>query len=171
MLFQVRHSYPERGLGMAMSIPQSCTRVVVVTHLLYILWTLNRQAKIFLMMMMMNCFWGMVDRRKAFSLISSPGHCERSLPSRISNTPRAGFEPEFRLCRIKLRRSDNHYIMSPQYKVLYLMSHFIFPTFWSHVVLFKIGQLTKSILMMHNLSMFEKRSLEFLAPDLFLLKS
>ena len=44
-------------------------------------------------MMMMNCFCGMVDRRKAFSLISSQDHCERSSPSRISNTPRAGLEP------------------------------------------------------------------------------
>ena len=46
-----------------------------------------------MMMMMMNCFCGMVDRRKAFSLISSRGHCQRSSPSRVSNTPRAGFEP------------------------------------------------------------------------------
>ena len=42
---------------------------------------------------MMNCFWGMVDRRKAFSLISSRHHCQRSSPSRISDTPRTGFEP------------------------------------------------------------------------------
>ena len=33
-----------------------------------------------MMMMMMNCFCGMVDRRKAISLISS-------------DTPQAGFEP------------------------------------------------------------------------------
>ena len=36
-------------------------------------------------MMMMNCFCGMVDRRK--------DHCQRSSPSRISDTPWAGFEP------------------------------------------------------------------------------
>ena len=41
-------------------------------------------------MMMMNCFRGMVDRQKAFSLISSRDHCQRSSPSRISDTPRAG---------------------------------------------------------------------------------
>ena len=41
----------------------------------------------------MNCFCGMVDRRKAFSLISSLDHCQRSSPSRISNTLRAGFQP------------------------------------------------------------------------------
>ena len=44
-------------------------------------------------MMMMNCFCGMVDRRKESSLISSRDHCQRFSPSRISNTPRAGFEP------------------------------------------------------------------------------
>ena len=46
-----------------------------------------------MMMMMMNCSCGMVDRRKAFSLISSRNHCQRFSPSRISDTPRAGFEP------------------------------------------------------------------------------
>ena len=46
-----------------------------------------------LTMMMMNGFCGMVDRRKAFRLISSRDHCQRSLPSRISDTPQAGFEP------------------------------------------------------------------------------
>ena len=45
------------------------------------------------MMMMMNCFCGMVDGRKAFSVISSQSHCQRSSPSQISDTPRAGFEP------------------------------------------------------------------------------
>ena len=38
------------------------------------------------LMMMMNCYCGMVDRRKAFSLISSRDHCQRSSPSRISDT-------------------------------------------------------------------------------------
>ena len=38
------------------------------------------------------CFCGMVDRQKAFSLISSRDHCQRSSPSRISNMLRA-FEP------------------------------------------------------------------------------
>ena len=46
-----------------------------------------------MMMMMMNCSCGMVDRRKAFSLISSRDRCQRFSPSRISDTPRAGFEP------------------------------------------------------------------------------
>ena len=46
-----------------------------------------------MMIVIMNCFCGMVDRRKAFSLISSRDHCQRSSPSRISDTPRAGFKP------------------------------------------------------------------------------
>ena len=37
-------------------------------------------------------FGGMVDRQKAFSLISSRDHCQRSSPSRIPDTPQAGFE-------------------------------------------------------------------------------
>ena len=43
--------------------------------------------------MLMNCFYGMVHRRKAFSLISSRAYCQRSSPSQISDTPRAVFEP------------------------------------------------------------------------------
>ena len=46
-----------------------------------------------MMMKMINCFCGMFDQRKAFSLISRLDHCQRSSPSRISDTPRAGFEP------------------------------------------------------------------------------
>ena len=42
---------------------------------------------------MMNCFCGMVDRRKTFSLISYRDHCQRSSPSTISDTTRARFEP------------------------------------------------------------------------------
>ena len=46
----------------------------------------------FILMVMMNCFCGMVDRQKAFSLISSRDHCQRSSTSSISDTPQAGFE-------------------------------------------------------------------------------
>ena len=53
----------------------------------------ERMMMMMMMMMMMNCFCGMVDRRKAFSLISSQDHCQRSSTSRISDTPQAGFEP------------------------------------------------------------------------------
>ena len=44
-----------------------------------------------------DCFCGMVDQRKAFSLTSSRGHCQRSSPSQISDTPWAGFEPAQKL--------------------------------------------------------------------------
>ena len=46
---------------------------------------------------LMNCFCGMVDRRKVFSLISSRDHFQWSSPSQISDTPRAGFEPALNL--------------------------------------------------------------------------
>ena len=45
------------------------------------------------MMKLMNCFCGMVDRQKVFSLISSLDHCQRSSPSQISDMSQAGFEP------------------------------------------------------------------------------
>ena len=45
------------------------------------------------MMMTMSCFCGMVDRRKAFILITIRDHCQRSSPSRIFDTLRARFEP------------------------------------------------------------------------------
>ena len=43
--------------------------------------------------MMMNYFCGMVDQRKALSLISCWDHCQRSSPLQISNKSQAGFEP------------------------------------------------------------------------------
>ena len=67
--------------------PDSCLAVAYSIHL---------QPSVVqqLMMMMMNCFCGMVDRRKAFSLISSRDHCQRSSPS---GRVWACAEPEFRL--------------------------------------------------------------------------
>ena len=56
------------------------------TDLLFISWNL-------MMMMMMNCFIGMVDKRKAVSLKSSRDHCQRISLSQISDTLRVGFEP------------------------------------------------------------------------------
>ena len=40
----------------------------------------------------MNCFCGMVDRRKAFMPYSQPGPLETLSLSQISNTPLAGFQ-------------------------------------------------------------------------------
>ena len=44
-------------------------------------------------MMMMNCFCGLVDRRKTFNLISSRDHFQRPSPSRIFDTLGARYEP------------------------------------------------------------------------------
>ena len=41
----------------------------------------------------LNCFCGMADQRKTFSLISSHDHCQRSSPSRITDMLQTGFEP------------------------------------------------------------------------------
>ena len=60
--------------------------------------------------MMMNCFCGIIDRRKAFSLISSRDHCQRSSPLRISDMPSRVWtcaEPEFRLSWMKLCSSES----------------------------------------------------------------
>ena len=46
-----------------------------------------------MMMMMMNCFCGLVDRQKAFSFISSQDFFQGFLPSPISETSQAGFGP------------------------------------------------------------------------------
>ena len=48
-------------------------------------------------MMMMNYFCDMVDRRKAFSFISSGDHGQISSPSRISDTQQGEFEPAQKL--------------------------------------------------------------------------
>ena len=50
---------------------------------------------IMMMVKMMNCFCGMVDRRKAFSFISSRDHCPRSSSSRTSDTPRGSISTRF----------------------------------------------------------------------------
>ena len=68
--------------------------------------------------MMLNCFCGMIDRRKEFSLISSQDRRQRFSPFRISNTPRAGLEPaqnlSSTLCWMELCNIDNHYTTAPQ---------------------------------------------------------
>ena len=42
---------------------------------------------------MMNCFCGMAEQQKVFSLISSRDHFQRSSPLQISDKLQAGFEP------------------------------------------------------------------------------
>ena len=45
------------------------------------------------MIMIINCFQGMVEQWKVLSLISSQNHCLRFSPLQISDMPLAGFEP------------------------------------------------------------------------------
>ena len=65
-------------------------------------WKKTKAVQRKMMMMMMNCFCGMVDWRKVFSLISSRDHCQRSSPSGSSPFSPGRIwtcaEPEFRLC-------------------------------------------------------------------------
>ena len=75
------------------------------------------------MMMIMNCFCGMVDRRKAFSLISSWDHCQRSSPSRIFDTPRAGFEPVQNLSSALVEWSCTVVITTTPWLILSKQSH------------------------------------------------
>ena len=54
---------------------------------------LVRHLMMMMLMVMMNCFDGMVDRqREIISLISIWDNCQRFSPSQISNKPRTGFE-------------------------------------------------------------------------------
>ena len=78
------------------------------------------------MMMMMNCFCGMVDQPKAFSFIFSRDHYQRSSKSWISDTSRAVFEPAQNLTSGFVEWSsadnhsgDNHYTTGPQVFVQY----------------------------------------------------
>ena len=85
-----------------------------------------------MMKMMMNCFCGMVDR-PAFNLISSWDHCQRSSPSRISDTPWAGFEPAQNLisglvewsCAVVITTIFLHYFRNILLLYLILSLHFI----------------------------------------------
>ena len=81
---------------------------------------------------MMNCFCGMVDRRKAFSLISYLDHCQRSSPSWISEKPRAGAcaEPEYRLWWVKSSSSDNHYTNASCLQLYYKRDSNTFVYLW-----------------------------------------
>ena len=76
----------------------SLLHLIILSQNLLKKYFLARFAKLLIMMMMMmmmmmSCFCGMVDRRKAFSLIFSRDHCYRSSLSRISDTLLVEFEP------------------------------------------------------------------------------
>ena len=92
-------------------------------------WTEQHQWWMMMMMMITNCFCGMADRRKAFSLISSRDHCQRFSPLRISDATRAGFEPAQNLisgfCWMKLCNSDNHYIKLPLFHLVIIFIYLL----------------------------------------------
>ena len=69
-----------------------------------------QSAKLLIMMMLMSYFFGMFERRMAFSLISSGDHCQRSSPLRISNSRFwTGAEPVFKPSLMNLGSSYSHY--------------------------------------------------------------
>ena len=69
------------------------------------------------MMMMTNCFCGMVDGRKVFILISRQDHCPRFSPPQIMDTSQAGLEPMENLksvlvesgCVVVITATPHHY--------------------------------------------------------------
>ena len=73
------------------------------------------------MMVMVNCFCDIVDRRKTFSLISSQDHCQRSSPSRIPDMQRAGFEPAQNLSSGLVELSCAVVIMATVNKLKYVL--------------------------------------------------
>ena len=69
-------------------------------------------------LMMMNCFCGMVDRRKLFSLISSQDHYQRSWPSWISDPLRARIEPVQNLSSGLVEWSCTVVITTPRHQLV-----------------------------------------------------
>ena len=73
-------------------------------------------------MMMMNCFWVTVDRRKGISLISNQHNCQRFSPFANLQYPASRIwtcaEPGYRSCWMKLYITNNHYAGVPQTRKL-----------------------------------------------------
>ena len=86
---QMYNSVTEKNLNIDVMLWPSTSSNKLITKSYYYLFVIIMM----IMMMIMNCCHGMADRQKAFSLISSRHHCQRSSPSRISDTPRAASEP------------------------------------------------------------------------------
>ena len=117
------------------------------------------------MIMMMNCFCGMFDRQKVFSLISSWDHCQRSSPSRISDTPRAGFEPVQNLssdfvewsCAVVITTTQQHHM--PRYTKKFVELHVPFVFFRlkkMHVNFSSLTNTCKSIRLKINTQQLEE---------------
>ena len=83
----------------------------------------------FMMMNMMICFCGKVDRWKVSRLISNQHHCQRSRSIANLRHPASRIwtcaGPEYRLWWMKLCCGDNHYTTAPQFVTLFIESLFI----------------------------------------------
>ena len=86
-------NYPTPPFILSHTIPIIFPTLPIPNGNWYILLCWELSILEFIIPLFLNCFCGMVDQRKVFSLISSRDHCQRSSPSRISGTPRTGFEP------------------------------------------------------------------------------
>ena len=114
-----------------------------------------------MIMMIINCFCGMVDRRKVFSLISSWDHCQRSSPSRISDTPRAGFEPAQNLssglvewsCAVVITTTPRRQGMGNAARLLQVLHRFVY---WKYL----LSQKYQKVLVLFSLN-YHKYSREF----------
>ena len=74
-------------------------------------------------------------------------------------------------CNVTIFRKKTVFFLPGSDKVLYLTPYFIFVTFWSCNVLFKIYHQTKNSLMIYNWSMLRKWISEVLALAFFLSQS
>ena len=82
----------------------------------------------------------MIERWKAFSLISNWDNCQRYSLLRISAASRTWTcaEPEFRLISIKLGSSDNHHTTAPPaISGMGLLSSLCISPFWNSVTAFR----------------------------------
>ena len=94
-----------------------------------------------MMMMMMNCCCDLVERWKAFSLISSQDHCLRSSPLWISDTPQVGLELVQNLnaglvqwsCAVVITTMPQHHIAFYQYLPPHINAHPKLRTVQNHV--------------------------------------
>ena len=90
----------------------------------------------------------MVDRRKKFSLISSPDQCQMSSPSQVSDMPRAGLEPAQNLssgivewsCAVAVTCTPQHPILFLQVIVsmIYIALLFVDILKYLHMCLHKV---------------------------------
>ena len=94
-------------------------------------------------MMMMNCFWVTVDRRKAISLISGQHSCQRFSPFAYLQYPASRIwtfvEPRSRSCWMTLYITNDHFAGVPQIRKLQRNA------MWKECNI-KIVQLEKSII-------------------------